>query len=319
MDKINFILDNIPDNYNKEKDSNLYKILSAISNELDTFISYTDEVKNSKFIDYAKDSDLDKIANILNLKRFINETDNNFRSRIKSKVPSFIGGGTISSLKQVVNNYLGVEPVIIEHYKPGEGHPYFDNGILNGFKVEIVSGLNIKIKAGTGYISGTRITSNDTTNLLSSNSTLYIKLNSNATFSIDTTETLTATQVMVARVITTTSVTSITDMRNILNPEEHYITNTSSITVQLPFNFEVSNISIEDVKDILRNTKAAGIALLIKIMETYKDSIQITETFNSYFLMGFSGIGGNNILGDINDTNINNIVGQAIVGKAKVI
>jgi hypothetical protein len=299
MDKINFILDNMPDHYNKETNSNLYKILSAISKELDTFVSYANEVKNSKFVDFAKKSDLDKIGKLLNLKRFINEDDTNFRSRIKSKVPSFVGGGTISSIKQVVTNYLGVEPVIIEHYKPGEGHVSFDNGILNGFTIEIISGLNIQIKAGTGYINGIRITSNDTAKLLSSNSTTYIKLNSNGIFSYETTSTLTTTQVMIGKIITTSIITSILDMRNILNPEEHYITNTASITVQIPFNFSISNISVEDVKDILRNTKAAGIALLIKIMETYNDYIEITDNANTYFLMGFSGIGGNNILGGI--------------------
>lgn len=297
MDKINLILDNIPDLYNKEQESNIYKILNAISKELDVFVTNIEEVKNAKFVDYANGSDLDKIASILNIKRFSNEGDDTFRSRIKSKVPSFIGGGAISALKQVVNNYLGVEPIIIEHYKVDEGHPYFDNGVISGLTVVSTGGLGITIKLGVSYINGTRITLNDSNIILSSNSNLYIKLNLNGTFTVDTSNTTISSQIIIANVITTTIVGTITDMRNILNPEVHYITNTASITVQIPFNFTLSNIPIENVKDILRNTKAAGIALLIKIMETYNDYIEIADNTHSYFLMGFSGIGGNNILG----------------------
>lgn len=299
MDKINFILDNLPDLYNKEEEGNLYNILNPIADKLDGFISDMEKVRNAKFIDFATTDDLDRISKLVNLIRFNNETDESFRGRIKSRVQTFIGGGAISALKQVVNNYLGVEPVIIEHYLPDEGHPFFDNGVLNGFIVENSGSLNITIKSGTAYISGTRITSVDTNETLSSNSTQYIKLNLNGTFTIDSTSTPTSTQISIATVITTSTVDTITDTRNILDPEQHYITNTASITVQIPYNFTSSNIPIEDVKNILRHTKAAGIALLIKIMETYNDIINANDIFIPYFIVGLSGIGGNNLLGGV--------------------
>jgi hypothetical protein len=297
MSKINFIFDNMPSLYNSDESSNLYKFLSPIGTALDNFLLDIENVRNSRFVDKATSNDLDRIASIINLKRFLNENDDTFRSRIKSRISSFIGGGTISALKQVVVNYLGVEPIIIEHYLPEEGHPYFDNGILKGFDIINLGGLSITIKSGTGYINGMRITSNDTTINLSSSSTLYIKLNIDGTFSIDTTSTPNSTQVSIATVITTSSIDTITDMRNILNPEEHYITNTASITVQIPFDFTLSKIPLEDVKDILRRTKAAGIALLIKIMETYNEIITINDSCCDCFLMGCSGIGSNNFFG----------------------
>lgn len=297
MDKINFILDNIPNYYNKEVESNLYNVLKPIGDKLDAFLQDIEKVRNARFVDSSAGSNLDNLAKLLNLKRFNNESDDTFRGRIKSRVQSFIGGGAISAIKQVIVNYLGVEPTIVEHYLPNQGHAYFDNGILTGFTVENLGALNIRIKSGTAYINGTRITSNDSNKTLSSNSTLYIKLNIDGIFSIDTTSTPTSTQVLIAKVTTTTSISTITDMRNILNPEEHYITNTASITVQIPYNFNSSNIPLEDVKNILRHTKAAGIALLIKIMETYNDVIDINETFMPYFLVGFSGIGSNNSFG----------------------
>lgn len=297
MDKIKFLLDNIPDNYYKERDGNLYKILDSFANQLDELILKLDEVNNSRFVDYAKGEHLDKIGKLINIFRFNNEKDESFRGRIKSKLPSFIGGGAISAIKQVVVNYLGVEPIIIEHYKDGEGHSYFDNGVLNGFSIEKLTGLNIRIKAGTGYINGARITLNDSDKTLSSNSTLYIKLNSNGIISIDTTSTPTNSQILIASIVTTSSIGTITDKRFILNPEEHYITNTASITVQIPYDFDESKISLEDTKDLLRKTKAAGIALLIKLIKIYSETITISETANAYFMMGFSGIGSNNFFG----------------------
>lgn len=297
MDKIQFILDNMPDAYDKSYGSNNYKLLEPIGKELDKFLLKLDEVKKSKFIDYAQGGDIDRIGKILNMKRFHNENDDSFRGRIKSKAPSFIGGGAISAIKQVINNYLGVEPIIIEHYKTDEGHPYFDNGVLNGFSIEKLAGLNIRIKSGTAYISGTRITSNDSDKLLSSNSTLYIKLNSNGTFSIDATTTPTSTQILIASVVTTTSIGTVTDRRTILNPEEHYITNTGSITVQIPYSFDTSKISLEDTKQVLRSTKAAGIALLIKVMETFSEKVTITDNVSTVFLVGYSGVGSNNTIG----------------------
>lgn len=297
MDKINFIFNNMPQMYNSDEQGNLYNILKPFGDALDNLLIDMESVRNAKFVDYALGNDLDKIASILNVKRFVNENDDTFRSRVKSHISTFIGGGTIYAIQQVVINYLGVEPVIIEHYLPDEGHPYFDNGVISGLTVVNSGGLNITIKSGTAYISGTRITSNDTNNTLSSNSTLYIKLNSDGTFSIDTTSTPTSTQISIATVVTTTGIDSITDTRNILNPEENYITNTASITVQIPYNFTSSKIPLEDVKDILRRTKAAGIALLIKIMETFNETIIVNEAFLSAFLVGFSGIGSNSFIG----------------------
>lgn len=163
MDKINFILSNLPDLYNKNTSSNLYNTLNPIAGKLDEFISQIDEVKNSRFIDTSTGTDLERIALLVNLKRFNNESDESFRSRIKSRVQSFIGGGTNDALKQVVTNYLGVEPIIIEHYLPNEGHPYFDKGVINGLETSVIDSSNLKVSKGTAYLNGIRYSLNDST------------------------------------------------------------------------------------------------------------------------------------------------------------
>lgn len=301
MPKIDFVLDRFPDDiYYKEADGNLYKLIFGITEELDTFMNQVETVRNSRYVDFATGIDLDKLAVLLNMVRFNTETDDQFRRRIKSKVPSFIGGGAISAIKQVVSTFLGVEPIVIEHYKPGEGHITFDNGVLNGMESVIYSGLTLQVKAGTSYISGLRITSNDTNLTLPINTTRYIKLNSDGTISYDNVNSVTATQIMLATVITNgASITNITDNRFILDPYTHYITNTATITVQIPFDFNESQISLQDTKDVLKNTKAAGVALLIKIVESYRDTMQITETIDFSFMVGHSGIGGSNFIGGI--------------------
>jgi hypothetical protein len=301
MNKINFILDNMPNMYNKEKESNVYKVLSPIANQLDNLIKEMEKVKEGKFIDYAIGEELDKIAKILNMKRFLNESDNNFRSRVKIKVKSFIGGGTKQAISEVVKTYLGVEPQIFEHYLPDEGHALFNNGVLNGLEITAGTGLTVNFSTGTWYYNGINYYKvGGIRDSLSANTTNYITAGTTRIIYSRTSPILNDGEILLATVVTNaSSVTSITDNRFILNPEEHYITNTASITVQIPYSFDTSNISIEDVKDILRNTKAAGIALLIKIMETYNDSLTISDNINPYFLVGFSGIGGSNFLGGV--------------------
>ena len=301
MNKITFMLDNLPNLYNKEDESNLYKVLKPIADSLDAFLQDVNRVRESNFIDNANYDDLEKIAKLLNMTRLINESDEAFRGRIRTKVPSFIGGGTLSAIKQVVTSYLGVEPVIIEHYKPNEGHALFDKGVLNGLVITPGTGLVVNFSAGIWYNNGIKYEKvAGVRNNLAPSTTNYITAGIDRIIYARTSSTINANEVLLATVVTNaTNVVSITDARNILNPEEHYITNAASITVQIPFSFNTSNISLDDVKDILRNTKAAGIALLIKVMESYNDSIICRDKALTHFLVGYSGIGGNNLLGGV--------------------
>jgi hypothetical protein len=174
MPKIDFLLQHIPDKaYNTSPSSNIYRLLSSVSEQLDMFVEDTEKIRNSKFVDYAEGEDLDKIARILNLERLSNENDRTFRGRIKSKVPSFIGGGTLESIRQVIVNLLGVEPSIIEHYKPGDGHAFFDNGVIRGFESSINS-TNIIVNPGIGYVQGNKFDLIET-NIPKSNG--YLKYN----------------------------------------------------------------------------------------------------------------------------------------------
>lgn len=299
MPKIEFILDKFPDKvYSKDPDGNLYKILSSMSKEFDDFIEDMADIKKAHFVDEASGENLEKICAILNVRRFFGESDQSLRGRIKTIIPSFIGGGAIESIKHVVKEYLGVNPVVIEHYRPGNGHALFHDGVLNGFTSIQTSGLNLQVKEGTAYISGARITSNDTNITIPISSTRYIKLNSNGTISSQSNNTLTSSQILLSQVITNaTTITSVVDQRTILDPYQHYITNTATITIQIPYSFTESLITLNDVKNVLIKTRAAGIALLINVVGAYGDNLTITDFADTSFLVGYSGIGAANYFG----------------------
>jgi len=496
MAKIDFILDNFPNHYNKSKSSNLYKLLSALGSELDDFLLNLESVRTSRYVDDANGIELDKVASILNLKRFFNENDDLFRGRIKTKIQSFIGGGTVNAIKQVVETYLGVTPIIVEHYQEGENHPYFDNGVFNGldydstvknitsdfngkvagstvenpniakrwayttllspsdfnasdaeaainysyiskidtsvqsnnnknngyiiqqlfsfnlirlvedkygpiqatdkvqwlkdniFRItcnwwgngsgpngnkatlvryktdtnsyytdyqvshtssaisrlqigttspttsidsngfvhflayadpsdgitastintdyinleimvnigEDTDKLKLSIENGISYIEGNKITSVKTDLTLSSNTTSYIILNNSGIITSSSSPAGT-NQIPLYTVTTTSGISSITDNRRILDPFHDFITNSNSITVQVPYDFTEGFLTIEDTINILKDTVAAGMALLIQVIGTYDETLTIKEEIESYFMVGFSGMGSSNLIG----------------------
>jgi hypothetical protein len=301
MPKIDYIIENFPKKvYNTEIDSNLYKLLSSFGNELDNFLTELQNVRTSRSIETATGNDLDKIASFLNMKRY-NENDETFRGRIKSRVRSFTGGGVTKAIKEVINFFLGVEPTIIEHYKPDEGFDTFDNGVLNGLNVSANTGLYVKVNSGIWYSNGNKIinsNSNYSVGPLTINTTNYIVARTNGNYGTQTSSTLSSGEILLATVVTgASSITSITDKRFILNPEEHNITNNSTITIQIPYDFTGSKISIEDTKQIIRETKAAGVAFLLNIVGAYSEKLTLTDRYDFSFMVGHSGIGSSNFFG----------------------
>lgn len=292
MSKIDIIMDKFPDKvYKKDNESNLYKFISAFSTELDEMVDKMEEIRNSHFVDSATGKDLEKIASILNLYRLRNESDESFRGRIKTKVPSFVGGGTITAIRQVIRTFLGVEPTIIEHYKPGEGHAYFDNGVLNGFDISLNQNT-VYIESGTAYIEGKRITVNNI-ELELINNINFIFLNDMGEFRVDTIESKNENEIILYSI----NDNQVIDKRFLLDPYTHFITNIATITVQIPYNFDESKITIEDTKNIMKNTKAAGIAILMRIAGLYEENLLLKDAASPKFMVGLSRMGSNNVIG----------------------
>lgn len=512
MTTIDYIFNNLPSRvYTKEESSNLYKFLSSFAVEMDEITNAMIELRKTKFIDTAMGNDLDKLGALLNLKRFSTENDEGFRARVKTRVQTFIGGGTVEALKQIIRLALNVEPTVIEHYQANRNHLVFNNGTFSGSDVVATTGLGIKINDGFGYVEGNKYTVENTGFVKDKNKYDFagkiaasVAVNGNiskrtaygttggntslltpATFAIEASQdeydriktldgsltspsnstngaisqqlfsfdlikiltdrygnaiwqgkTVLADKVALAKTIITNigaswygygsgpngnkstftcwnagnsswyngggitgtpsqptlhafnpgsgvsgyidangfinyiayadasngtiastintdsieivvevnvnkvnvftleankttnilvtksgaiiavprnaysdeatlstvvtnalAVSSIVDKRYILNPFRDAITNTASVTIQIPYDFVEGNITLENVKDILKSTKAAGIALLIKLIETQEDTVNITEQVDFTFEMGFSGLGGENYIG----------------------
>lgn len=300
MTTIDYIFNNLPSRvYTKEESSNLYKFLSSFAVEMDEITNAMIELRKTKFIDTAMGNDLDKLGALLNLKRFSTENDEGFRARVKTRVQTFIGGGTVEALKQIIRLALNVEPTVIEHYQANRNHLVFNDGVFKDCNVLMNTGLTVKVDVGLYYIQGTpfKINTQLTPNALTANTKNYIIAKADGTVVSRVTAPVT-NEILLAEVQTNaTAVTSITDKRYILNPFRDAITNTASVTIQIPYDFVEGNITLENVKDILKSTKAAGIALLIKLIETQEDTVNITEQVDFTFEMGFSGLGGENYIG----------------------
>jgi len=69
------------------------------------------------YVDTAEGVNLDRLGALFNLERFPGETDSEFRGRIKSAVPSLVGGGTLAELRRVTEIVTGsTNPLIVESY-----------------------------------------------------------------------------------------------------------------------------------------------------------------------------------------------------------
>lgn len=274
--KLNFILERLPKYFNKKEDGNIYKIIEPIGNELDMFINKINYVQNSKFIDYAKNKDLEKLGSLLDIKRLPDEKDESLRARIKSKVPSFIGGGTLNSIIQVVSNFTNIKPKIYEHYKDGMAvYDRFSNGVYSGFNIKNEEN-NLILEAGIAYLNGNKITSDekiiDTSSIsidgiyyafLLNDSSIIIK--NDMDYNYDN-------EILLAEVIKNNGELQLNDKRVFLNPNVDFITLKNTVTIELFLDKNL--INYDDFRETLYKTKSAGVSLLIRFLNYYKIILQ---------------------------------------------
>lgn len=271
MAKIDSILEMLPKYYNKKSNSNLVKFLSSIANELDFLNSNIEKAENSKYIEYSTGEDLDKLGSLLNMTRFLNETDRSYRARIKSAVPSFIGGGTLNSIRQIVENFTDAEYFIHEHYKDGMAiYDKFINGVFNGLKIKNNNNI-LSIESGIAYIDGKKIEIDEQNLDMSSipNGTNYIYLKDNSSIVIKTDNIFDYdTEIFLADFnYSSGNVSNLNDRRIILNPDNDFITKDGTISIELYL--DKNSVDYDDFRYFITKAKAAGIAVLIKFLTIF--------------------------------------------------
>ena len=103
-----------PDAYaSREGASLLHGVLDALGLELMRGDAAVKDLLKSHWIDYARGGGLDGLGALLGVQRRLlpdgtPEGDDTFRPLLKSTVPSFIGGGTVESVKGAVRAALGL-------------------------------------------------------------------------------------------------------------------------------------------------------------------------------------------------------------------
>lgn len=97
------------------EDSILYKLIKAISRELDFSHGLVVEMMKSHWVDTASSKDLDMMGSIFKLGRMLGEDDGRYRARLKRAIVDFTGGGTIASITSTLKELVKDEVKIVEN------------------------------------------------------------------------------------------------------------------------------------------------------------------------------------------------------------
>ncbi|PKP60304.1 MAG: hypothetical protein CVT89_00030 [Candidatus Altiarchaeales archaeon HGW-Altiarchaeales-2] len=81
-----------------DKDSTIYNIVRSFGTQLDEAEKDVDGILRSKWVDTAKGKDLEMLGKIYNMQRRANESDKDYRNRLKTAIQGFKGGGTINAV-----------------------------------------------------------------------------------------------------------------------------------------------------------------------------------------------------------------------------
>lgn len=87
--------------------SNFNMLMEAIGDELEELLFTFQDILDSHFVDDAEGIHLDKIAQMWDINRIPDETDEELRRRIKAYPSTFVGGGTENDIETALNWYLG--------------------------------------------------------------------------------------------------------------------------------------------------------------------------------------------------------------------
>ena len=102
------LLDNLPQHMTKDEDSNNYNFFKSLKSSLDNITININGTENSIQLNTATGAYLDAIGKLFSLNRTTNESDTNFRARIKAYFQANIGGGSKPNMKDALANSFGV-------------------------------------------------------------------------------------------------------------------------------------------------------------------------------------------------------------------
>jgi len=111
------------------RSSTLYRVIEAISIELNACGDEVAKMMKSHWVDTASGMDLDMLGSIFRLRRTSGEDDEHYRVRLKRAIADFTGGGTIYSISSMLRELVGDDFNIVEN-PPAEG--YYEVKVMSG-------------------------------------------------------------------------------------------------------------------------------------------------------------------------------------------
>ena len=108
------MLARFPDLYDTEEGSNIYKDVTIEAEQICQVSDEVEDVGWAHWIETARGFALEALGGLLGVVRRSGENDGQLRERIKSKIPTMTGGGTIPHLQQLVAPILGCLPANVQ-------------------------------------------------------------------------------------------------------------------------------------------------------------------------------------------------------------
>lgn len=114
------MLNELPNFRNKDENSNNYKFLNSVAIQLDEVETQSNNMTSEVYISTASNQYLDDLGNLFKLVRQENETDAEFRDRIKSHWNTYSWSGSNDGIKLALSEVLGTSSstVYITEYEP---------------------------------------------------------------------------------------------------------------------------------------------------------------------------------------------------------
>lgn len=110
MSRSEEIINKLPNFYKSwDKESTIFKFVSAFGTQLDESEKDIEGILRAKWVDTAKGKDLEMLGGIYNISRRANESDKDYRNRLKTAIQGFKGGGTINAVLTALRIMLGLD------------------------------------------------------------------------------------------------------------------------------------------------------------------------------------------------------------------
>ena len=100
--------------FRKDKDSNVCKLLKIIENRFNSLENTAENIRSSHWVNFAQGKSLDYIASLFNLLRLKDESDDEFRARIKIKLSKIKESATINEIKEITAAVLNTTTMRVQ-------------------------------------------------------------------------------------------------------------------------------------------------------------------------------------------------------------